>query len=158
MSRPNVSVIAWTTVQGRAAEIAAELGGEHRCWYWHWPAPIRYLATSVLTVAYLVRRRPRAIIVTNPPVFPGLIAWAYGQVARASVVIDAHPGSFGLKEDPIGKLMLPVTRWLARRVSFHVVCAEVLAAQIRSWGGPRRSSMRPRPCGRLRRKRRDTTG
>jgi glycosyltransferase involved in cell wall biosynthesis len=135
MSRPPVAVIAWTTVSGRAAEIAASLGGESRCWYWSWPAPIRYLAASVLTVAYLVRRRPRGIIVTNPPVFPGLIAWVYSRFARAPVVIDAHPGSFGLKEDRIGRLMLPVTRWLAGRVSSHLVTAEELAAEVRSWEG-----------------------
>jgi glycosyltransferase involved in cell wall biosynthesis len=128
-------VIAWTTVGARAAEIASELGGESRCWYWNWPAVIRYPVAAILTAAHLAWRRPRSVIVTNPPVFPALIAWAYGRIARAPIVIDAHPGSFGLKEDRIGKLMLPVTRWLAPHVSCQLVTAEELGAQIREWGG-----------------------
>lgn len=135
MSRPPVSFIGWTTLSGRAAEIASQLGGESRCWYWNWPAPIRYFVSSIVTIVYLVRRRPRAIVVTNPPVFPALISWAYSRIARIPVVIDAHPGSFGLKEDRIGQLMLPVTRWLVPRVESNLVTAEELAAQIRAWGG-----------------------
>jgi glycosyltransferase involved in cell wall biosynthesis len=135
MSRPRVSFIGWTTVTGRSAEIAAALGGESRCWYWRWPAPIRYFVAALATIAYLVRRRPRAVVVTNPPVFPALIAWAYGLIARAQVVVDAHPGAFGLKEDRVGTLALPITRWLAPRVAANLVTADELAAQISSWGG-----------------------
>ena len=138
--RPAIAFVAWTAMEGRAREIALALGGVWRTF--HSPrmtgprlAPLRYGVHSVLTAAYLARVRPLAVIVSNPPIFPGLIAYLYGLVARVPVVLDSHPGSFGVKGDRVGALFLPVHRWLVRRVAATMVTTEVWADTVRAWGG-----------------------
>ena len=81
--------IAWTHVGGRSAEIAASLGGEARNVYFPslksgWRVPLRYVLSAVVTVALLVRHRPRSVIVTNPPIFPAPIRTG-GTIDRAEV-------------------------------------------------------------------------
>ena len=95
----------------------------------------RYAAGAVCTVAYLVKERPNAIIVTNPPVFPALISYAYGKVTGAPVIIDGHPSSFGLKGNRYGQLMLPITRWLTPRVAATLVTGAGLGSIVQGWGG-----------------------
>ncbi len=140
MSRAPLAFIAWSHVSGRSAEIAAELDGEARCFYSPHLVrrplvPLRYAVSALQTTAYLLRRRPRAVIVSNPPIFPGLIAFAYGSVARAPIVLDSHTGSFGLKQDRVSQLLLPIHVWLARRVAATLVAAEELGEIVRGWGG-----------------------
>lgn len=36
----------------------------------HWLVPVRYVLSAVCTVGYLLVRRPRSVVATNPPVFP----------------------------------------------------------------------------------------
>lgn len=140
MGRPRVSFIAWSAVGGRSAEIASALGGESACFYSLAGArgtlvPLRWCHSALRMIAYLLRRRPRALIVTNPPIFPGLIGLVYGRLARAPVVLDSHPGSFALKGDRVARVMLPVHRWLAGKVAAVLVTVEQLAEQVRGWGG-----------------------
>src|SRR5690348_6372387 len=80
--RVDVSFIAWSEDGDRAEEIAAALGGEARIFYdlhiVRKPlVPVRYALSAMRMTAYLAWRRPRALIVTNPPIFPGLLAFAY---------------------------------------------------------------------------------
>jgi hypothetical protein len=138
--RPPVAFIAWSSVSGRSAEIAAALGGEARCFYdlgirFRPLIPVRYAISAVRTVSYLLRRRPHAVIATNPPVWPGILALAYGRAAGAQVLLDSHPGSFGLKGDRYSALLLPVHRWLCRHVAATLVTVDQLADCVRGWGG-----------------------
>jgi hypothetical protein len=138
--RPAVAFVAWTTVPGRAEEFAAALGGDARCFYpFRTPrrrlVPARYAVSALQTAGYLALRRPRAVIATNPPVVPGLLAWLYGRLTGAVFVLDSHAGSFGRKGDRVSARLLPVHRWLARRAALTLVADESLAALVRSWGG-----------------------
>lgn len=138
--RPRVLFVAWSAVAGRADEIAAALGGQAVSLYQlgSWPAaltPLKWLVRALLTLAWLGRTRPRALIVTNPPIFPGLMAWLYGRATGTPVVLDSHPGGFGLQGDPIGRLARPLHRFLARRVAATIVASEALAEEVRGWGG-----------------------
>jgi glycosyltransferase involved in cell wall biosynthesis len=140
VSRPAVSFIAWGRVTERSSEIAAALGGEARCFYSLGIArrplvPVRYLLSAAQTVGYLLRHRPRALIVTNPPIFPGLIAWIYVRLTGAAAVLDSHPGSFGLKGDWVSARFLPLHRYLVRRMSATLVTDERLANVVFAWGG-----------------------
>jgi glycosyltransferase involved in cell wall biosynthesis len=140
MSRPPVAFIAWSSVGGRSQEISSELGGDAACLYDERlgskrMTPLRYLVSAVRTVAYLVRRRPRAVIATNPPVFPVLIAWAYGRLTGAPVLMDSHPLAFGHEKGSIAEKLLPVSRWLAPRVAATLVTGSEPAATIAGWGG-----------------------
>lgn len=139
--RPSISFVAWTPIGGRSEEIAAALGGEARCFYddgrrfGKLSVLGRYLRSSVETARYLRRRRPRAVIATNPPLVPSLIAWAYARGTGARIALDSHPGGFGLQGDRVSALLQPLHRWLARRVTTTLVTDERLAERVRGWGG-----------------------
>jgi hypothetical protein len=136
--RPRVAFVAWTTVPGRSEEIAAALDGEARCFYPGWSrrhALLRYAVSALQTIAYLAARRPRAVIASNPPVVPGLLAWLYSRLTGSVLVLDSHAGSFGRKGDRVSARLLPVHAWLARRAGLTLVADESLAALVRTWGG-----------------------
>jgi len=138
--RPDVVHITWQRHGGRAEELAHALGG--RALHVH-PGgmrrrhlvPLRYLVSLAMTVAGLVRLRPRSVIVTNPPVFPGVAVAAYCAVTRRPFVLDSHPGSFGVKKNVVARRLIAVTMWLARRAEAVMVTVETYAARVDSWGG-----------------------
>lgn len=140
-ARPRVSFIAWSGVAERSREIAAALGGESRCFYDFGSAdrrltPLRYAVSAIRTVLYLLARRPRAVIASNPPVFPGLIAYAYGLLSGAPVVLDSHPAAFGLYESKrFIRLMMPLHRFLIPRVRGSIVTVDALVDRVRELGG-----------------------
>lgn len=140
-ARPVVSFIAWSSVSGRSQEIAAALGGEARCFFDFGFVdrrliPLRYAASLVRTVLYLLVRRPRAVIATNPPIFPALVAWAYGRLARAPVLLDSHPTSFGFYESKrLISQTMPLHHWLMGRVRATLVTVDELADEVRRHGG-----------------------
>jgi hypothetical protein len=136
--RPRVAFVAWTTVPGRSVEMAAALDGDARCFYPVWArsnAVLRYAVSTVQTAAYLAARRPRAVIATNPPVVPGLVAWLYARLTGGVFVLDSHAGSFGRKGDRMSARLLPVHAWLSRRAELTLVADDSLAALVRTWGG-----------------------
>ena len=136
--RANVSFIAWSEDGDRAEEIAAALGGEARIFYdlhiVRKPlVPLRYALSAGRMVAYLAWRRPRAIIVTNPPIFPGLVGFVYSRVAGAALVLDSHPSAFGVA--PLAATMMSIHAWLTRQARTTLVTVESLAEVVRTWGG-----------------------
>jgi hypothetical protein len=136
--RPPVSFISWSEDDGRTHEIAAALGGEARSFYdlgivARPLVPIRYLISSFRTATYLLGRRPQAVIATNPPIFPPLLALAYAKIAGAPFVLDSHPGSFAV-EAPLVHRLTPLHTWVARHAVTTLVTVEELAAVVRSWG------------------------
>jgi glycosyltransferase involved in cell wall biosynthesis len=136
--RPLVSFISWSEDDGRTHEIAAALGGEARSFYdlgivARPLVPIRYVLSSLRTAAYLVSRRPQAIIVTNPPILPPLLALAYSKFARVPVLLDSHPSSFSV-DGPLVHRLAPLHAWVARRAATTLVTVDELAAVVRGWG------------------------
>ncbi|KGM12174.1 glycosyltransferase [Cellulomonas bogoriensis] len=137
--RPPVVHVTWQRHAGRAVEIAEALGGAPVHVYM--PAlsrkplvPVRYVLSALATAAALVRARPRAVIVTNPPVFPGLVVAAYCAVTRTRFLLDSHPGSFGVKGNVVSRKLLGVTRWLARRSSGVMVTVDHYVRLVQTWG------------------------
>jgi glycosyltransferase involved in cell wall biosynthesis len=139
--RPPVSFIAWSSVAGRSLEMAAALDGEARCFYdfgfVRGPLiPLRYAASALRTMSYLLRRRPRAVIVSNPPVFPAVIAWLYCRIASAPLILDSHPSAFGFYETKKSvRLTMPLHRFLIRRARASIVTGDALTKMVRSAGG-----------------------
>ena len=137
-SRRRVLFIAWGQVSGRSEEIARALGGEARAFY---PlriarrslVPLRYLLSALQTAGYLARQRPHAVIVTNPPIFPALIAYAYLRLTGGRLVLDSHPDSF--RDDGPHARFRGVHAWLARRAEATLVTTDDLGAQVRAWDG-----------------------
>jgi hypothetical protein len=96
---------------------------------------LRYLLSVPLTLWGLVRARPSAIVVQNPPAFAAACGWAYARVAGIPFLMDVHPGGFGLQGDAFSARLLPITRRLVRRAAATLVTEDTLAAQVRDWGG-----------------------
>lgn len=138
--RPPVVHVTWQRHAGRAEEIAHALGGE--ALHVHYPAltrrplvPLRYLLSVVRTAVGLVRLRPRSVIVTNPPVFPGLVVTGYAAVTGVPFLLDSHTSSFGVKGNAVSRRLLGLTRWMARRAAGVMVTVEDYVRLVESWGG-----------------------
>jgi glycosyltransferase involved in cell wall biosynthesis len=138
--RPKVAFIAWAEDSGRAHEIAQALEGEARTFYQlrivRKPlVPLRYLLNAIGTCGYLLSRRPRAVIVTNPPIFPGLIALSYTTAMKAPLLLDSHPSAFG--DAPMAQLaaVRAAHAWLTRRAAATIVTVPELAKTVEGWGG-----------------------
>src|SRR4051794_38483282 len=141
MTRPPVSFIAWTSVSGRSQEIADSLGGESRAFFdFQFVSrrliPLRYVVSAIRTFLYLLLRRPRAVIVTNPPIFPGLLAYLYGWLSRAPIVLDSHPSSFGFDPDnTVVQVGMPIHRFLIPRVAGNMVTEQNLVDRVTELNG-----------------------
>lgn len=136
---PAVAVVAWTPSQ-RPHELAAALGGiactpsfrllDRRAFF-----PVRYTVCAAITVAFLLRHRPQAVLVQNPPIVPAAIAYIYSLVTGARLVLDSHPRSFGRKDSRAGRLFTPLHRRFMRRAVATMVTSEPLADEVRAAGG-----------------------
>jgi UDP-N-acetylglucosamine--N-acetylmuramyl-(pentapeptide) pyrophosphoryl-undecaprenol N-acetylglucosamine transferase len=132
--------VAWGAIAGRSHELAEALDADVLSCF---PpgttrrpsAPVRYLLSTVRTVGYLVSRRPRAVIVTNPPIIPALLAVAYARITGRVVVIDDHPGAFGAQGYRIGELMEPLHRRLVPWARLCLVTDQSWVDLIERWGG-----------------------
>jgi hypothetical protein len=132
--------LSWGSVGGRPTDISRELGGT--AWTFR-PAlldaqrltPLRWAVQAVATAAFLLRRRPRAVIATNPPIWLGLIALAYCKIRRAPLVLDSHPGGFGAQKDRVAARVQGLHRFIARHCAGVLVTTEHWANVVRSWGG-----------------------
>lgn len=138
--RPAVAFLTWGQVGARAAEIAVSLDGESwgfrpRRLDTRWLAPTRWLLGAVATVWYLLRRRPRAVIATNPPIWLGLITRLYAWLAGAVTVLDSHPGGFGAQGDRVAARLQRLHAWLAARVDLVLVTTPAWVKVVEGWGG-----------------------
>lgn len=138
-----ISVIGWTRRGDRPTELADVLGGEARVIFTpklaH-PAllPLRYATCALIMVAYLARRRPDALVVVNPPLWPGLIGWAYSRLAGARLVLDSHPGGFGAQGHSVERRLQAIHRFLVRRAAGVLVTTQHWIDVVESWGGTAR--------------------
>lgn len=138
-ARPSVMFLAWTRTSGRSHEIAAAIGGEACCVFpkrlaaRRWFA-LRYAYSLLVSLVALVRRRPRAIIATNPPVFPGLVARAYATLTGAPYLLDSHPSSFGAKQHVVSQRLIRVHRWLAKGAVATMVTTNHWVELLQTWG------------------------
>lgn len=132
--------VAWGAVAGRSAEIADALGGRAFCLYppsasRRPPVLVRYVAGALRTWRALGSVRPDVVVVTNPPVVAGLVVLAWARLHHASAVLDSHPAAFGAQGDRVSARLLPIHRWMVRRVRVSLVAAPKWAEIVESWGG-----------------------
>jgi glycosyltransferase involved in cell wall biosynthesis len=165
MRRAPLGAVAWTVRTERAVELAGALGGTGAC-FGHAglrgraSAPLRYVINTLRTLAWLAWKRPRTLIVQNPPIVLVVLAYAYIRLAGAQLVLDSHPVAFGRKDDRIWRWFGPLHRAIARRAALVFVTVEELAGEVRDWGGrpavvheapppsPEGAAPRARPDGR----------
>ncbi|HEY6759198.1 MAG TPA: glycosyltransferase [Baekduia sp.] len=139
MRRLPLAVIAWTP-SARPHELAAALGGAAHTVYFprlthRAVVPLRYAVSAVLTAGFLARRRPRAVLVQNPPIVPAAIAYIYSRLTGARLVLDSHPRGFGLKGSRAGRLFRPLHGVFMRHAAATMVASEPLADEVRRAGG-----------------------
>jgi hypothetical protein len=135
-----MSFIAWVPEGSRAGSISQALGGEWQVFYdrrLHHKAlvPLRYLTSAFGTLWYLIRRRPRAVIVQTPPVPAAALVFAWAKLARVPVVMDTHPASFALDGNRIHELMRPLLSALVPRAAACIVTTPELGGRISAWKG-----------------------
>lgn len=140
IERGRVAFVAWGAIGGRPAELAGTLGADVLCLYPPGSSrrprvPLRYLRCAIETGRYVRHRRPRVVVVTNPPIFAGLITYAWARTVGATVVLDSHPGGFGAQGDRVAGRLQGLHRWLVRRAAFSLVASPKWGEIIRSWGG-----------------------
>lgn len=136
----SVCFVAWGAVAGRSEEIAAAVGGESRCFFapgtrWRPPVLVRWVLSAVATVVYLLRRRPKVIVVTNPPIFAALVAHACARLIGASVIMDSHPGAFGVQGDRVAAKLQRLHRWMVPKAALVLCTDDTWCEQVRAWGG-----------------------
>ena len=131
--------MAWGAVAGRSSELAEAAGGEAVCYFAPGgrrpPVLVRWARSAVATVGRIGRDRPDVVVVTNPPAFAGLVAWAAGRVVGARLVLDSHPGGFGAQGDRVAARLQWLHRWLVRRSDLTLVAAAEWAGRVEAWGG-----------------------
>ncbi len=135
-----MSFIAWVPEASRAGSISQALDGEWRTFYdlrIHREAlvPARYLMSAIRTLFYLVRRRPRAVIVQTPPVPAAAMVLIWARLTGARVVLDTHPASFALDGRRIDRMMTPLLAALVKRSAGCIVTTPELGREISRWQG-----------------------
>ncbi len=129
--------VCWIGHQGRSSDLADLLDAdlwliESRLPLPQTPvtAPLRYVDQSIRTIVRIIRDRPGAIIVMQPPVF--VLAIVVAASGRRPVVADFHHDPF---EERKWRWSLRPSLWLARRCAMSIVTNEAHAQIIRAHRG-----------------------
>lgn len=131
--------------QRRTQELCAGLGLELVVLKTPRRGPMRYLLLGTRTVALLMRRRPRVLLVQNP----SLVLATLGVVLRVllgyRLIVDAHNEAVQpyINRQRLVRLL---SRWVIRRADLTIVSNPQLAAQVARCGG--RSFILPDPIPR----------
>ena len=126
--------VCWIGQQGRSSDLAALLDAELWLIESRLPlpptpvtAPLRYIDQSIRTIVMILRDKPSAMIVMQPPVF--VLAIVVALRGRRPVVADFHHDPF---EEPKWRWSLRPSLWLARRCAVSIVTNEAHARIIRA--------------------------
>ncbi len=116
-AHPRVLVIAWAPTAPRSERLAAALGADmHKIHVLAFQrpliAPLKYPALAFASWCLLWRRRPRVVLIQNPPIFLVMVVALYACLTGNDYLIDTHTG--GLVGQKWG-WSLPLHRWLSRR-------------------------------------------
>ncbi len=135
----SLGLIAWTRSPGRFMDIGRVLGVQPKIIGFprlgsRWSAPYRYALSIILTVIWLVRVRPRLVIVCSPPPFASVLVAIYSRLTHTAFILDAHPGAFGHR-DRLWKLFVPLQKVLVSRALITMVTEPSLGATVHQWGG-----------------------
>lgn len=135
-NQSNWLAVAWAPYSRMSDTFARELNGKLYCIHYlsfqsppH--APLKYTLQMLRTLQVLLRERPRAVHVQNPPFVCGLVVYLYSCLFGAKYVLHYHSAAFG----PIWDWALPIQKFLARRAVTNIVTNQHWAEIVRSWGG-----------------------
>ena len=123
-------------VSQRSATIATRLGFDllligRRGFRSPWTAPIEYPISAIRTAAFLIRRRPGAIIVVAPPFVAPLVVAPLAAMLRAPFAIDIHTGAL---RDRRWRWSIGLLRRLGRLAAASVVTLPSLEYDLETPG------------------------
>ena len=137
-SDSDVVVLAWTRISARQEDLAHQLSGQLELVY---PdhrlaknSVARYLLSAKQTISFLRRGSYEVLIVTAPPVEAALICAVFRR-RRKPILLDSHPGAFGLTGDVHSAKLQTVHRWLWRQAACVLVTTPQLARTVQAGGG-----------------------
>lgn len=135
----SVLFVAWIAPGGRADDIAHAIDAEALCirppvLERRWLTPVRWLVSALATTVGVVSKRPSVVIVTNPPIWAALSAYAAARMVRAGYVLDSHPGGFGAMNDRVGARVQRLHSWLGRRAAAVLVTTQAWVDVVEHWG------------------------
>lgn len=129
-------VLAWTRVSQRQVDLARLIGGEPLVVY----PKVRFLALRYLVSTTLTFRAVRALkegavcVVSAPPVLAPFVATLAAR-RGVKVILDSHPGAFGLMGDRLSSVLAPLHRWSIRRAHAVLVTTPSLRERVAQLGG-----------------------
>jgi glycosyltransferase involved in cell wall biosynthesis len=135
---PRALFVSWASLR-RADTIAARLGfPSHTIRYFRRGTPPlltawKYFLQAMSTFWLLVRRRPRVVFVTCPPLFAALPVALYCLLWRARYVLDLHSGCF---LDAHWRRWFWLQRRLSRRAALNLAHNADNARVLEAWGAP----------------------
>ncbi|MGQ9590155.1 MAG: glycosyltransferase family protein [Planctomycetota bacterium] len=92
---------------------------------------LKYILQAAHTFFVCVRRLPRIVFVTNPPIFAAIPVWAYARIFRARYVMDFHSGCF-IQEH--WRRWFRWQRFFARRAALTLAHNAENARVLEEWG------------------------
>lgn len=128
--------ISWSWLR-RADSIAASLGiPSYTVKYFRAGLPmgmvlVKYFLQVVHTFCLLLRRRPRVVFVTNPPIFAAIPVYAYCLLFRARYVVDSHSGCFTIAH---WQKLTWMQKFFSKRAAFSLVHNSDNAKVLDEWG------------------------
>lgn len=128
---PDAIFISWIRHHGRSAGLAEALGIDS--FYISGGtgvAPLRYIRAWRETARILRQRRPRSVVVMQPPVV-ALLSVTMSTPRSTKIIGDLHTGVF---TDPKWKWALPLTMRILRKRGIAVVTGGELADRAREHG------------------------
>ncbi len=94
-------------------------------------APFRYVLQAYDTWAIILRKRPRIVHVTNPPVIAALAVWACCLMTGARYVMDTHPPAL---YSPLWGWTVPLQHLAARLALLNIVDQVRFKRLFEMWG------------------------
>jgi glycosyltransferase involved in cell wall biosynthesis len=130
--------IVWGRYAKHSEQVARSLGASIRLIQWGrrdraLEAPLRYLVQAVITWWHLLRERPDAVLVQNPPIFAPLTAFLYARLFGARLLIDSHSGAF---LSPRWQWSVGLHRALSRWSALTIVHNRAITERLRGWHSP----------------------
>ena len=95
---------------------------------WRLPAAVRYPIQAARTLARVITKRPRNVIVTNPPFVAALWLNLFARPLGYRVWVDAHSGAFN---DPRWTRFSMLNYWVLRHSRGVILATERLAGPLR---------------------------
>jgi glycosyltransferase involved in cell wall biosynthesis len=135
--KSGVVVLAWTKILGRQMDLAYQLSGEAKIVFPNRVTDnkiVRYVLSAIQTIVFLRRGSYRVLIVTAPPVETAFICAAFRRRGKP-LILDSHPGAFGLMGDAHSRKLQILHRWLWRRAALVLVTTDELAKTVSAGGG-----------------------